>query len=193
MRVFLLCLLLALTSTARAEEEGIWLPGLPKIFDVDLTGNPRMLVARLENIGYRREMWELRAPYSHIVFRQEDPKAVFRSIDLLICNHPFKLAQLRIEGRERDALYQAIKDRFGLTIAEKEPDAGFDRHGKYNKAFADKTWIVLESHRKEAAFTFEAPLVKAGCRRALASDIEVFRKADEAQAIHKRDSVTKQF
>lgn len=156
-------------------------PPLPVIFEVPLDANPHQLEHRLIELGYQRQDWALEAPYSRLTFALADDAATFRRVDMLVCNHPLRIAGLRIQGSDPDYFYEAVKQRFNLGVAEWEKDDKADfRHGRYVREFAGHTRAVLRSERHGAELALEARDVMAECKAALAKDVQDLRAAEQA-------------
>ena len=156
-------------------------PPLPVIFDVPLDANPQKMEHRLTELGYQRQDWTLEAPYSRLSFTLADEAATFRQVDMLVCNHPFKIAGLSIRGQDPDHFYEAVRQRFTLGIAEWEKDDRADvRHGRYARDFAGNTRAVLDSDRHGAVLSLEARDVINECQSALAKDVTDLRQAEQA-------------
>ena len=169
-------------------------PDLPQIFGVSLDEIPSKLLKQLNDLGYQQTKWELAAPYTHMVFILDDPMAVFNNIDLLICNHPHKIANLKIEGQDLNTFYKAVKERFGFTPTQWEIDDRRDvHHGKYVREFAGHNWTILDSSRKKAAFAIEARDIKASCVKALTEDMNALKNTEKAQLQQERDKMIKSF
>ena len=169
-------------------------PNLPQIFGVSLDEIPSKLLNRLNDLGYQRETWELSAPYTHMTFLLDDPTAVFRKIDLLICNHPHKIASLKIEGQDLNTFYKAVKERFGFTYIQWEMDDRRDvNHGKYTREFAGHNWTLLDSARKKAEFAIEARDIIASCVKALTEDINELKNSEQTERQQEREKMVKSF
>ena len=167
-------------AAAGASEDKSKLP-LPVIFDVPLDASPKRMEHRLTELGYQRQDWTLEAPYSRLSFTLADEAATFRQVDMLVCNHPFKIAGLSIRGQDPDHFYEAVKQRFTLGIAEWEKDDRADvRHGRYARDFAGNTRAVLDSDRHGAVLSLEARDVINECQSALAKDVTDLRQAEQA-------------
>ncbi|MBQ7608734.1 MAG: hypothetical protein IJU76_12315 [Desulfovibrionaceae bacterium] len=157
-------------------------PKLPPIFGVSLDANPEKLVRRLIELGYQREEWSLNAPYSKVRFALSDEASTFQTVELLLCNYPQKIAGIRMESRDLDRFYAAVKERFGLGLDEWDKDGSPDvRHGRYVRDFVGNTRVVLTRTHDRAEFTLDARDVQALCVQNLENDVQALRAKEEAE------------
>ena len=171
------------TGKTKAEKAIPYLPPAPKFFGLSFDDLPSKLESRLIELGYERKIWELSAPYTKQIYTLADEEATFQKIEVLLCNHPAKIAALTIKGPDKDNFYEVVKERFGFGVSEWEIDERADRkHGKFSRQFAKNIFATLDSTQKGAEFSLVAEDIQSICQRALEKDIEQF-KTNEQNAV----------
>ena len=178
-------------SHAKATEQKETLPKLPLFFGADFNGHPQELQRKLSALGFQKKEWELNAPYTRMVYVQEDRQAVFDRVDILVCNHPARIAAIRIRGHDRNTFYHAVRERFGLGIESLGKDR-YEFYTRFVKNFADNTRLVLDGNRRTQELRIESKSMMDTCRKSLLTDLTELqhqkKTEDETLRLRHRDA-----
>ncbi|MCR4666741.1 MAG: hypothetical protein K5657_05555 [Desulfovibrio sp.] len=169
-------------------------PPLPEIFGVSLK-TPKKLEKRLLDLGYACDDWALDPPFSRKRYTLSDNSAVFKEIELFLCNHPQVLARLRIRGKgDVERFYGAVRDRFHFSLSNAEFDEGADRrHPRYIGYFAEKCRVTLSNDRQGTLLLIECEEAVSACRSAHEHDFKHLLEEEKTAKETKKDLRRNQF